>query len=517
METLWQDLKYGARQLLRSPGFTAVAVLTLALGIGANTAIFSVVNAVLLRPLPFPEPDQLVLITENNLSRGWTSFAVSPANYLDWKQQTQTVKAMSSFRGAGFNVSGGTQPERAQAAYVNASFFSVLSVPPQLGRTFSEEEDRPGHDRVVVLGHGFWQSHFAGDPQIVGKTVQLSGESFEVIGVMPPGFRIPGQSQLWAPAAFTGEQIQQRGSHYLGVIARLKPEATLEQARAELLAVAGRLEEQYPETNTGWSVNVNSLYAQVVGSVERPLQVLLAAVGFVLLIACANVANLLLARAAGRQREIAIRTALGAGRLRLVRQLLTESFLLGLGGGALGLLLAYWGIDLLRTLNPGTIPRADGIEVDRWVLLFTMSVSLVTGVLFGLAPALACSGAGVGESLKEGGRTASPGRSQHRLRQGLVVVETALALVLLVGSALLLRSFAQLQGVDPGFRADHLLTARVVLPEVKYPTAPQQIQFFRQVLERLKTRPGVQAAAVATTPPLAGSDLLFSFRSEAQE
>ncbi len=517
METLWQDIRYGARQLLRSPGFTSVAVLTLALGIGANTAIFSVVNAVLLRPLPFPEPDQLVLITENNLSRGWTSFAVSPANYLDWQRQAQTLQSMASFRGAGFNVSGGTEPERVIAAQVSASFFNVLGVSPLLGRTFTEEEDRPGHGRVVVLGHGFWQTHFAGDPQIVGKTVLLSGESYEVIGVMPPDFRTPGQTQVWAPAAFTERQVQQRGSHYINVIARLKPEVSLEQARAELVAVAKRLEAQYPETNTGWSTNVNTLHQQVVGSVERPLKVLLAAVGFVLVIACANVANLLLARAAGRQREIAIRTALGAGRLRLVRQLLTESVLLGLAGGALGLLLAFWGIDLLRALNPGTIPRASGIGVDRWVLLFTTGVSLLTGFLFGLAPALACSHMEVGESLKEGGRTASVGRGRQRLRQGLVVVETALALVLLVGSALLLRSFARLQGVDPGFRADNLVLALVNLPQSKYPTDAQEVAFYRQVLERVRARPHVLGAAVSTTPPLSGSDFVLSFRTEAQE
>ena len=516
MQTLIHDVRYGIRMFLRAPGFAAVAVATLALGIGANSAMFSAVNAVLLRPLPFADPDRLVLVSENNLQKGWQQFSVAPPNYIDWRTQNQVFDDVAAMRGAAFNFTGGAEPERITGSRVTPAFFTMLGVNPIHGRTFFGEDDQPGHDHVVVLSHGFWQRNFGGDQEILGHTIQLNGEGFTVVGIMPPDFQIPGRSQVWTPAAFTPQQLQNRGAHFTSVLARLKQGVSLETARADMNGIAERLAEQYPDTNGGWGVNVNLLHDEVVRDVRLSLIVLLGAVGLVLLIACANVSNLMLTRATARHREMAIRAALGAGRGRIVRQLLTESSLLGLVGGALGLLLALWGSQLIRTLPAGTLPRADGVGIDMRVVGFTLGLALLTALLFGIAPALQVSRPNLAESLKEGGRSGMSGRGRHRLRSVLAGLEVALAVVLSVGATLLVKSLWQLQAVDPGFRSEGLLTGTVSLPQTKYPNPQQQVNFYNQALAGLGSAADVKSAAVCTTLPLSGGDLIFSFRTDRQ-
>ncbi|HEU4391583.1 MAG TPA: ABC transporter permease, partial [Blastocatellia bacterium] len=504
------------RMLLKAPGFTAVAIVTLALGIGANSAMFSAVNAVLLRPLPFADPDRLVLVSENNFQKGWQYFSVAPPNYADWRTQNRVFEDVGAMRGSPYNFSGGAEPERINGSRVTPAFFTILGVNPIHGRTFLGEEDQPGHDRVVVLSYGFWQRNFGSDQGILGNTIRLNGEGYTVVGIMPPDFQIPGRSQLWTPAAFTPEQLQNRGSHFTSVLARLKPRVSLETAQADLSGIATRLAEQYPATNGGWGVNVTLLHEEVVGDVRSSLLILLGAVGFVLLIACANVSNLLLTRATARHREIAIRAALGAGRWRIVRQLLTESSLLGLVGGALGLLLALWGSQLISGLPADTLPRAAGINVDMRVVGFTLSLALLTAMLFGIAPALQASRPSLGEALKEGGRSGMAGQGRHRLRSILAGLEVALAVVLSVGATLLVKSLWQLQSVDPGFRPEGLLTATVSLPQSKYGNPQQQVAFYNQALAGLTSVTDVKSAALCTTLPLGGSDFIFSFRTDRQ-
>ena len=514
IESLWQDVRCGLRMLRKNAGFAMVAVLTLALGIGANTAIFSVIHAVLLSPLPYDHPDRITLVRESNPSKGFEQFSVSPPNYMDWKNAAGAFEQMASMSRGQFSYTGGAEPERLVGARVAASFFSVLGAQPELGRTFLPDDDVVGKAGVVVLSHGLWTQHFGSDPQVIGKSLTLDGESYRVIGVMRNGFQFPRGVQLWLPSEFDERSLspRARGAHYLTVIARLKPGASIDQAQAEMVAISKRLEQLYPNTNTGWTSKVVALSEATVGNIRPTLLVLFGAVGFLLLIACANVANLLLARATARQREIAIRFSLGASRLRIARQLLTESILLSGIACALGLLLAEWAMRALRTLPPSTLPRAESIGLDLPVLGFAAGVAVLTALLFGFAPALQITRGAPSETLKEGGRTASAGR--HGVRSALVVLETTLALVLLVGSGLLFKSFLRLQTVDPGFQSKNILTANISLPKSKYSTDAQTIQFFGQVLERMQAVPDVKEAAVASGNPIDGSNLSFVFATK---
>jgi putative ABC transport system permease protein len=502
---LMQDLRYAARMLARTPAFTAIAVLALALGIGANTAIFSVVNTVLLQPLPFKNPGQLVIIWENATAVGFPKNTPSPANFLDWREQATVFTGMAAMAPKNFNLTGVGEPERLDGRRVSANMFDLLGVQPRLGRGFLPEEDTPGA-RVVILSHGLWERRFGSDPKIVGQALNLNGESYSVIGVMPPGIELPGfdnwKDQLWVPIAFPGEEARSRGNHYLEVVARMKPGVTLKQARAEMETIAARLAQQYPEENLGIGSVVNPLHEEVVGDIRPALLVLLGAVGFVLLIACANVANLLLARAAVRQKEIALRLALGASRARLTRQFLTESVLLAVLGAVVGLMLAFAGLHVLKTFIPDTIARADAIGIDARVLVFTGLVALATGMIFGLAPATQASNFSLNETLKEGGRDAAGGSKGVRLRGLLVIAEVAVSFVLLIGAGLLINSFLHLRNLDPGFRADHLLTAKIEMSELKYPDRERRIPFLDEVLRRVTALPGVKSAAIAGNLPL---------------
>jgi len=513
---LLQDVRYAFRIFRAAPGFTAVAILTLALGIGVNTAIFSAVNAVLLRPLPYPDPDRLVRLFETNESHGWSHFSVSPPTFMDWRQQTQSFVGMASMRGATYNYTGGTEPERLTGARVNAQFFDLLGVRPLKGRTFVADDDPVGKAQVSVLSYGLWQRLFGGDPGIVGRAIYLDGRPYTVIGVMPRGFQYPGRSELWTPSEFNAAALAPtaRGAHYINVIARLKPGVSLAQAQQEMVGIAARMAREFFKENGGWSARVMSMRETLVGDIRLTLLVLLGAVGFVLLIACANVANLLLARAAARTKEIAVRTSLGAGPGRIIRQLLTESIVLSAIGSTLGLLLALWGIQALRTLPPGTMPRSDAVSLDLSVLGFTVLLTFLAGVISGVIPALQTTRIALAETLKESGRGSAGGRTRHHVRSALMVVEVALAIVLLAGAGLLLRSFERLQRVDPGMRPEHLLTAVVNVSATKYSSDAQVAQFFTNLIERLKSIPGVEAAGLATSNPLRGSGFTFSFATK---
>jgi putative ABC transport system permease protein len=490
--------------LLRNSGVTIIAIITLALGIGANTAIFSVVNAVLLRPLPYRDADRLVALSED--SPQVPGMSISYPNLLDWQEQNQVFESIAAYVRGSFNLTGANEPERLQGRSVSPSFFSTLGVKPALGRDFAPKEDEPGALPVVILDYGLWQRRFGADPRIIGQTLSLNNESFTVIGVAPAGFRFGRPMDLYVPLILPPEVRSSRGDHPgMYAIARLKPNVTIERARADMNTIAARLRQQYKE-NAGNSVAVTTLLEDTVGDVRPALLILLGAVGFVLLIACANVANLLLARAATRAKEIAIRRALGAGRWRIIRQLLTESVLLALLGGALGLFLAIWGVDLLVALSPAdSIPRAQEIGLDGRVLGFTLAVSLLTGVLFGLIPALQASKTDLTESLKEGGRSSTEGLRRNRVRSLLVISEIALSLVLLIGAGLMLRSFWRVQEVDPGFNPHNVLTMRISLPAAKYAQAEQVMNFYQTTIERVKGLPGVQAVGVSGGIPLSGA------------
>ena len=505
METLFQDVRFGARMLAKHKGFTAVAVLTLALGIGANTAIFSVVNAVLLKPLPYDNSHELVQIwgTQPQLDTA----PMSPANFLDWREQNRVFERVAAYTGQNLNLSGVADPERIRATRVSADLFELLRVRPELGRAFLAEEDQYGGQRVVILSHGLWQRRFGANPEILGRSLTLNDQSYVVVGVMPPDFSFPRTTtEMWTPIAFSPGERGTRNTNYISVLARLKPGVTIEQARSEMEALARRQQEQYQEANTGIGVKLISYKEQVVGNTRPILLLLLGAVGFVLLIACANVANLLLARAAGRRKEMAVRSALGAGRRRVVRQLLTESVLLALVGGGLGLLLALWGINLLVALQPANIPRLAELRVDRGVLMFASALSLLTGVAFGLAPALRATKLDLNDALKEGGKGADAGGGRQRLRSILIVSEIALSLVLLIGAGLMIKSFWRLNQVEPGFNAENTLTMVVSLPTTRYAEPGRQVAFFRQAVERVGNLPGVDAAGVTTNIPLFGGN-----------
>jgi putative ABC transport system permease protein len=491
--------------LWKKPGFTMVAVLALALGIGANTAIFSVVNGVLLRPLPYEDPDRLVRIGE--WSREVPGMSVSYPNFLDWREQNHVFTAIAATRFNSFNLTGMDEPERLQGREMSANFFDVLGVKPALGRSFLPEEDHANSNRVCIINYGLWQRRFGADPKIIGRQVTLNGDSYTIIGVMPQGYRFGTPTDVFVPIGLreATEMINNRDNHPgIYTYARLKPGVTFEQAETEMKSIAQRLAQAYPKENAQHSVTLIPLREYFVGDVRTSLLILLGAVGFVLLIACANVANLLLARATSRSREIAIRTALGAGRLRIIRQLLTESVLLAVLGGTAGLLLALWGIDVLRTASIDAIPTVAEIKLDTYVFFFTLGVSLLTGLVCGLAPALQTSKPDLNEALKEGGRTGTAGAARHRIRNLLVIAEVALSLMLLIGSGLLVKSFLRLRETETGFNPENLLTMQFSL-SAGQDEARKVSNFFKQVEQRVKALPGVEAVALSDGVPMLGS------------
>jgi putative ABC transport system permease protein len=500
---LLHDLRYAARTQLKNPVFTVVAVIALALGIGANTAIFSVVNTVLLRPLPYKDPDGLVMVWEDSTKHGYPRDTPTAANFIDWRDQNHVFEGMAAITYVSFNLTGTGDPERLEGRRVSAALFPLLGVEPQIGRVFTAAEDQPGSPHVVLLSNGLWQRRFGGDPSIVGKTLTLNGESYTVVGVMPAHF--PSDAQVWVPIAFTPEEAADRTTHYLTVLARLKPGVIMSQAQAEMTTIATHLQQQYPQSNTDVGAAVTPLQELLVGDIRPALMILLGAVALVLLIACANVANLLLARAAVRQKEIAVRVALGARRWRLVRQFLTESLLLSSLGGIVGLAIAYGGLFLLRAFIPENISQAREISIDFRVLGFTLLVSIATGVIFGLAPAIQAARFNQIETLKEGGRDAATGSSGKRLRSVLVTAEVAISLVLLIGAGLLINSFLRLRNVDPGFRVNNLLTMKIVLSERKYEEAARRSAFYTELVQRVEALAGVKSAAVTTNLPLFSS------------
>ncbi len=514
MDTLLKDLRYSFRMLLKKPGFTVIAVLALAIGIGANSAIFSVINTVLLRPLPYNNPDRLIAVMEQSPQRGYPEMPISYANFADWVDQNHVFEELAAFRTDDFTLTGIGEPERVSGTRVSASLFPMLETQPLSGRVFGVAEDKPGAERVVVLSYRMWQRHFGSDPNVLGQPITLDDESYTIIGIMPQSFRFPAvftyagktvnqASDFWVPIAPALSETP-RGSHSSFAIGRLKAGVTLEEARAEMAAIESRLEQQYPDENTAIESRLLPLHEQAVAYIRPALMVLLSAVGFVLLIACTNVANLLLARAATRHKEIAIRTALGAGRLRLIRQLLTESLLLSLTGGGLGLLLAMWAVDGLAAIGPQDIPRLNEIGLDRWVLLFTFAVSVATGLIFGLVPALQASKPNLTEVLKDGARGATSSLRNNRIRSILVTTEIALSLLLLVGAGLMLRSFIRLQQVDPGFRTDNILTLNLSLSESRYPEKHQIAGFFQEAINKVRALPGVEAVGATSELPLSG-------------
>ena len=514
METLLRDVRYGIRSLVKRPGFTVIALIALALGIGANTAIFSLVNAVLLRPLPFAEPDRLVWMW-GNIRNGGNSASVSPPDFLDYRNENKTFEefAASFTMPLAVNLTGSGEPERLSGAGITGNYFQALGAKPLLGRTFGLENEKPGNDQVVVLSYALWQKRFGGDPGIVGKTIALDGKAREVIGVMPQHFNFPRAAGLWFPINFDIDpEMKLRKAHFMRPLGKLKEGVTIAQAQGDLDVIAKRLEDQYPDSNTGWSLRLVSLREQLVGNTRPTLFILLGAVGFVLLIACANVANLLLVRAAARQKEIALRTALGAGRFRIARQMITESVLLALVGGTLGTLLAIWGVDLLVTLSADNIPSTAQVGIDATVLGFTLLISLLTGVLFGLAPALRTMNLNLTESLKEGGRTGSEGARRNRTRSVLVVIESAVAVMLLVGAGLLVRSLIQLQNTSPGFDAQNVMTMTITLSRQKYSTPEKASSFFQELEGRVRGLPGVESVGLVTELPLSGqlNDMPFT-------
>ncbi len=512
MESLLQDLRFGARMLVKQPGFTLIAVLTLALGIGANTAVFSFVNAVLLRPLAYKDPERLVMLNHYYPKLDLIS-GVSAIGYTHYRDTNKSLESITAFAPWPVNLTGAGDPERLQGAMVTATFFPTLGVNVARGRTFSPGEDQPGRNSVVVVSDGLWRRLFGADPQLIGKSLTLDGASYTVIGIMPPSFQFGrefGQEiNLWSPLQFTPNQLQttQWRNDQFSVIARLKPGVTLPQAQAEMDTIAANVRQQYfsggAADPSSWGLLLRGLHELVVGAIRPALLLLMGAVGLVLLIACANVANLLLVSATARQKELAIRSALGADRIRVIRQLLTESVLLALVGGGLGLLLAFWGIEALVTLNQANIPRAHEIGLDTRALAFTVGAALLTGLLFGLMPALYASKTELHETLKEGGHSGSggPGRGMRSL---FVVSEVAIALVLLIGAGLLIRSFLRLQEVNPGFNPQNILVMQLSLPDSKYREPQKRDSFFQQALQQIQTLPGVKSASLSTSIPMSG-------------
>ena len=515
IEDLWRDFRFGLRSLLKRPGFTAIALLALALGIGANTAIFSLVNAVILQPLPYRDPDRLISVygTRNRSTQG----SVGPTDFLDYRSQNKTFEqfAASGSMMLPMNLTGSGEPERLNASIITGNYFDTFGVRPALGRGFSLENEKTGQDHVTVLSHAFWQTRFGGDPNIVNKTINLDGKAYEVLGVMPAEVVLPQPAQLWVPINFDADpEMKMRNARFLRGIGRLKEGVTLDQAQTDTDLIAAQLEQQYPDSNTGWSLRLIPLREILVGGSRTMLFILFGAVGFVLLIACANVANLLLVRAAARQKEIAMRTALGASRLRIIRQMITESLLLAIFGGALGALLAVAGVKLLVSLGEDNIPRTANVKIDATVLAFTLLISLATGLLFGLAPAIRTMKENLVDALKDGIRGGSEATVKNRTRSLLVVFESAIAVMLLIAAGLLIRSLVALQNVDPGFDPNNVLTLRVDLPRQKYNTPEKASNFFEQLETRVAGLPGVEAVGLITDLPLSGEARDMPYRVE---
>jgi putative ABC transport system permease protein len=516
MDSLLRDLKCSARSLLQRPALTIIAIVTLAIGIGANSAIFSVVNALLIKPLPFPDLDRIVAIWEKQPSQGLEHNEASVANYLDWRAQNNSFEQIGLYRWWSANLTGIESPERVQGFLVSANFFDVVGLKPMIGRGFAADEDQPGKDAVAILTYGLWQRRFGGDPNITKKTIALNGVARTVIGVLPPDFNFPSGVEVLAPLTITSELAHNRGNHAYLAVGRLKNRVSLPSAQADLDTIARRLEQQYPESNTGRGLVMFPLVEDTVRLYKTAVLALMAAVGFVLLIVCANVANLMLARAAGRQKEMALRAALGASRWRLVRQLLTESVILALVGGALGVLIAVWGVDLLRSFNPGDAakfaPGWDQLRVSLPVLGFNLGLSLFSGLLFGLAPAWQISRSDLNSGLKEGGRQTASG--SHRLRGLLVISEVALSLMLLVSAGLMMKTFVLLTKTNPGFNPTNVMTMSLTLPVAKYKEEPQRAAFFEELVRRVEALPGVESAAAINHLPLGGSNSSSSFLVE---
>ena len=512
MHTLWQDVRYGVRVLLKHPSVTIIVILALALGIGANTAIFSVVNAVLLRQLPYEQADRLVFLNEK--SKVLDEMSISYPNFTDWRNQNHVFEKIGVYNRNSYTLTGMGDPERILTAQVSSDLFAALRVNAGWGRVFNNDEDKPGGSPVVVLSYGLWQRRFGGQQSILNQSLTLNGKNYTVIGVMPQSFAYPTRVEMWVPVGqlSADPNWQERGNHPgLYGVARLKPGTTIEQAQADMDMIAVNLQQQYPDSNTGDTIRIRPLLEISVGEVRTTLWVLFGAVGFVLLIACANIANLLLARASARQKEMAIRAAMGAGKWRMLRQLLTESVLVAFVGGLLGLLVAYWGIKLILYVSPSAIPRSQEVGLDWIVLIFTLGISALTGVLFGIVPALQASAVDVHETLKETGRGTS---RRHWLRSSLVVVEVGTTMVLLIGAGLMIRSFYRLQQVNPGFSYEHLTSFNTSLPAKKYATEDLRADFFKALLENVRRLPGVDAAAAASGLPLGNNGWQTSFLVE---
>jgi putative ABC transport system permease protein len=508
---MFQDIQYGLRMLAKNPGFTAIAVLTLSLGIGANTAIFSVVNGVLLRDLPFPESDRIVTLWENNTTDGLERDDVSPANFLDWRDRQKSFEDLAFANPFSFDYVADGEPVTIRSALVSKGFFDVLGASPLHGRVFAPEEYEAGKDKVVILSYGLWQRRFGSDPKVIGTKLTLDEEPMTVVGVMRPDFRLhlfDVDEEMWGPEVITDDLKSRRKATYFKVIGRLKPGITIEQARAEMTGIANNLAAEYPATNTGIGVTAITLPDHLSGKWRLALFILLAAVGFVLLIACTNVANLLLARGADRERELAIRAAMGAGRWRLLRQLLTESLLIAILGCGIGILLARWCVHLLVAFNPADIPRLDQVSVDGTTLIFVTAIGFFTALLFGIAPALKFSRPNLQRSLKEAGPTMA-GTTSHRLRGALVVTEIALAVVLLIGAGLLMRSFVTLINVDPGFAIDRVASLQVFIWD-RYTTPDQRRAYVAETLQRIEQMPDVEAAGITTALPILESSAMTS-------
>jgi putative ABC transport system permease protein len=510
MDNLVKDLRYGSRMLLKRPGFTVVAAIALALGIGANAAIFSCIDALLLNPFAFREPERLVAVSETLPQDNFITDNVAPADFIDWRSDVSVFEDLAAYHYSNSNLTGGGEPERVEAVRVSPSFFRVLGVEAALGRLLLDDEERPGRDQVLVMSHKLWQRRFSSDPQILGKTLSLDGKAYTVVGVMAADFDYPKPAELWLPIAVTDELARQRTQQYLSVVARLKPGITPSQAQAEMNTIASRLEQQYPQTNTGRRVSVALLSDKVAGDFTPMfLWIMMCTVGFVLLLACVNVANMQLARASGRYKEMAVRAALGATRMRVARLLLSESLVLALLGGALGLVVAQWFIKLMQAGIPPDIARYitgwERMSINPRALGFTLCVALLTGIISGLAPALQVSKPDLSEMLKEGGRGSSAGAGRHRLRSLLVISEVALALVLLVGAGLMVRGFARLVAVQKaGFSPENVLTMRTSLTDSKYPEQHQRAAFYKQVIERVAALPEVRSASVVRFLPASG-------------